>query len=144
MVIYADTSFLVSLYGRDTNSARAQTLVMEFETPLIYTPFQRHEARNAVRLACFRREITAPECQAVLAAIEMDKRSGVLAETPVAWAEVYDVAEELSAAHTETLGTRAADILHVANAAALGATLFLSFDTRQKALAAAAGLRVMP
>ena len=138
MVIYADTSFLVSLYGRDTNSARAQTLVMEFETPLIYTPFQRHEARNAVRLACFRREITAPECQAVLAAIEMDKRSGVLAETPVAWAE------ELSAAHTETLGTRAADILHVATAAALGATLFLSFDTRQKALAAAAGLRVMP
>jgi predicted nucleic acid-binding protein len=57
---------------------------------------------------------------------------------------VDDVAEELSAAHTETLGTRAADILHVATAAALGATLFLSFDTRQKALAAAAGLRVMP
>ena len=68
----------------------------------------------------------------------------MLAESPVAWAEVYAGAEALSAAHTETLGMRAADVLHVAAAVALGVTIFLSFDTRQKALAATAGMQVMP
>ena len=144
MVVYADTSFLVSLYGRDANSPRAHALAAGIEAPLVYTPFLRHETRNAIRLARFRKEITAHECQAVLAAIEADKHSGVLAEIPVAWAEVYAGAEALSAAHTETLGTRAADVLHVAAAVALGVTIFLSFDTRQKALAATAGMQVMP
>ena len=144
MVAYADTSFLVSLYGRDANSAPAQELAANLAAPLAFTPFLRHEARNAIRLAFFRKEITAHECEAVIAALEADTKTGALIETPVAWAEVYAEAEALSAAHTGKLGTRASDVLHVAAAAALGAKDFYTFDTRQKALAVKAGMKVRP
>lgn len=142
MVAYADTSFLVSLYGRDANSAPAQELAAKLAAPLAFTPFLRHEAHNAIRLALFRKEITALECEAVIAAFETDTKSGALVETPVAWAEVYVEAEALSAAHTGNLGTRASDVLHVASAAALGAREFYTFDNRQKALAVKAGMKV--
>jgi predicted nucleic acid-binding protein len=144
MVAYADTSFLVSLYGRDANSAPAQELAAKLAAPLAFTPFLRHEARNAIRLALFRKEITELECESVIAAIEEDTKNGKLLETPVVWAEVYAEAEALSAAHTGKLGARASDILHVAAAIALGARHFYTFDTRQKALAVKAGMKVTP
>lgn len=144
MVAYADTSFLVSLYGQDANSALAQPLAAALKAPLAFTPLLRHEARNAVRLAVFRKEINPDECQAVLAAIEADVKTGVLVESPVAWAEVYAEAEALSAGHTEKLGTRAGDLLHVAAAAVLGVKDFFTFDARQKALAMKAGMKVKP
>ena len=56
----------------------------------------------------------------------------------------YAATEALSAAHTEKLGTRASDVLHVAAAAALGVKEFYTFDARQKALAVKAGMKVKP
>ncbi len=144
MVAYADTSFLVSLYSRDANSGPAQEMASKLSAPLAFTPFLRHESRNALRLAVFRKEITPEECQSVLAALEADVQTGSLVETPVSWAEVYTEAEALSAAHTAKLGIRASDILHVAAAIALGAREFYTFDTRQKALAVKAGMKVKP
>ncbi len=144
MVAYADTSFLVSLYGRDANSAPAQELASGLAGPLAFTPFLRHEARNAIRLAVFRKEITPGECQSVIAAIEADIQTGALVETPVAWAEVYAETEALSAAHTAKLGMRASDVLHVAAAATLGVRDFYTFDARQRALAVKAGMKVRP
>jgi predicted nucleic acid-binding protein len=144
MVAYADTSFLVSLYGQDANSAPAQELATSFLAPLPFTPLLRHETRNAIRLGVFRKEITADESQTVIDAIETDIKTGALCETPVAWAEVYAEAEALSAAHTRTLGIRASDVLHVASATALGAKEFYTFDVRQKALAVKAGMKVRP
>jgi predicted nucleic acid-binding protein len=144
MVAYADTSFLFSLYGHDANSARAQTMGNALKVPLAFTQLQRHELRNAFRLAVFRRVMTSDRCAAVLAAIEVDTKTGVLVETPVSWAEVYVGAEALSAAHSKTLGTRGFDVLHVAAAIALETKSFLTFDARQKFLAAKAGLKVKP
>jgi len=51
---------------------------------------------------------------------------------------------ELAAAHTEKLGVRSIDLLHVGLALALQATDFLTHDARQAMLANAAGLRVKP
>ena len=144
MVAYADTSFLFSLYGHDANSAQARPIGDAFKDPLAFTPLHRHELRNAFRLAVFRKAMTVERCQAVLAEIEADTKTGALVETPVAWAEVFAEAEALSAGHTETLGTRAFDVLHVAAAAALGAKAFYTFDARQKALAVKAGMKVKP
>ena len=144
MVAYADTSFLVSLYSRDSNSGAAQKMASDLSTPLALTPFMRHESCNALRLAVFREEITPAECQLVLAAIEADIKVGALVETPVSWAEVYTEAEALSAAHTAKLGIRTSDILHVAAAIALGVREFYTFDARQKALAVKAGMKVKP
>jgi predicted nucleic acid-binding protein len=144
MVAYADTSFLYSLYGHDANSAQARIMGNALKVPLAFTPLQRHELRNAFRLAVFRKVMNVERCEAVLAEIEADTKAGVLVETPVSWAEAYTEAEALSAAHSKTLGTRGFDVLHVAAAVALGTKNFLTFDARQKALAVKAGLKVKP
>jgi predicted nucleic acid-binding protein len=53
-------------------------------------------------------------------------------------------AERLSALHSERLGTRILDILHVAAALVNGSRVFITFDIRQAKLAKAAGLKVKP
>jgi predicted nucleic acid-binding protein len=142
MVIYADTSFLFSLYARDANSDQANRLITKRGMPLIWTALQRHELRNAFRLSNFRGEISKTECLNLIHTLEQDALNGVLIETNINWKEAYSVAEKLSNSHTQTLGSRGFDILHVAVALSLGTTEFLSFDIRQKKLAKAAKLRV--
>ena len=144
MVIYADTSFLFSLYGHDANSAQAWPIGDSLHAPLAFTPLQRHELRNAFRLAAFRKVMTVARLRAVLAEVEADAKAGALIDTPLAWAEVFAEVEALSAAHTESLGIRALDVLHVAAAAALGVREFYTFDARQKALAVKTGMKVRP
>ncbi|MDD4118560.1 MAG: type II toxin-antitoxin system VapC family toxin [Kiritimatiellae bacterium] len=144
MVVYTDSSFLFSLYAQDANTSRAAELAAAFTGALLFTPLQRFELRNALRLSVFRGDIAEGEYRRLLEQIEADTKTGVLAETPVSWAEVFAEAEALSAAHTGKTGTRALDVLHIASAAALGAKTFYTFDARQKTLAAKAGMRVKP
>ncbi len=75
-----------------------------------------------------------------MTAIEADLEAGNLIETPLAWVEVLDRAERLSAAHTPPLGVRTLDLMHIAAAGSLRAKRFLTCDARQLALARAAGL----
>ena len=144
MVAYADTSFLLSLYTADANHNTAVDLVKRETYSFPFTAFQRHEVRNAVRLQVFRKDITEPERDAVLRNVEADFQDGFLVDTGLAWPFVFTEVEKLSAVHTERLGIRGMDVLHVAIARAIGALEFLTFDARQKALAAAAGLRAIP
>jgi predicted nucleic acid-binding protein len=144
MVAYADTSFLFSLYAQDANTVRAAKIVETLDVSLVLTPLQRHELRNAFRLAAFRGDITGEECQKLLETFNGDIHSGTLVETPVAWAEVFTEAEALSTAHTKKIGSRGFDVLHVAAAAALGAKILFTFDARQKALAVKSGIKVRP
>jgi predicted nucleic acid-binding protein len=51
-------------------------------------------------------------------------------------------ARQLSTAHTDRLGTRAIDLLHVACALLLECEVFLTFDERQAELAKSEGLKV--
>jgi len=71
-----------------------------------------------------------------------DLAAGVLLAASPPLADVMIEAEHLSALHSDTLGTRSLDILHVAAALVLGVAPVLTFDTRQAALARAAGLKV--
>jgi len=50
----------------------------------------------------------------------------------------------MSEQHSAVNGARSLDILHVASAKMLNATEFISFDNRQRTLAAASGFRVAP
>ena len=144
MVAYADTSFLLSLYTADANHETAVELLKRIKTALPLTLFQRYELRNAARLQVFRKDMTEQDRESVLRNIEADLRDGFLVEAGLAWPAVFAEAEALSAAHTERLGTRGMDILHVAAARAIGAQDFWTFDARQKALAVKAGLKVKP
>ena len=144
MVAYADTSFLLSLYTADAHHEKAESLVHRMGLPLVFTPLQRHELQNAVRLSVFRKDMNAQEGGAVLDCIQADLRTGFLQETNLVWTELFNISEVLSAEYTEALGTRGMDVLHVAAARTVGATDFLTFDGRQKVLAEKAGFKVRP
>lgn len=144
MVVYADSSFLVSTYLPDDHSESADRTLAKLSQPLIFTSLQRHEVRNAVRLSVFRKEISRGECVALLAQIDRDVRDGILLHTQIDWRNAYREVERLGAVHTEKMGLRAADLLHVALAVLVAAERFLTFDARQRKVAAAEGLRVGP
>ena len=140
MKSYADSGFLCSLYAPDAHTSRAVARMKRQTMPLAFTWLHRLELRNALRLRVFRREITLPQRDASLNAMLADLAGGVLLAAALPLAEVMTEAERLSALHSERLGVRSLDILHVAAALVLGLPEFLTFDTRQAALAKAARL----
>ena len=142
MTGYADTGLLCSLYAPDAHTGRAVARLRRQPLPLPFTWLHQLEFRNALRLRVFRGEITPGQRDASLNAMLADLAGGVLAATAPPLAEVMTEGERLSALHSETLGTRSLDILHVAAAVVLGRRVFLTFDRRQAALAVAAGLNV--
>lgn len=142
MRVYADTSFLVSLYGADEHSPAARACVEEMGAPLPYCDLQRFETENAVRLLCFRRIYTAQQSRSMLAAMQQDQAAGFLPVVTLDWSDVLGRARAASEQHTVAGGHRVMDILHVAAASSLGARMFLSFDVRQQALARLQGLEV--
>jgi predicted nucleic acid-binding protein len=144
MPAYADTSFLARVYTPHADSTKALTWMQRAAEALPFTSLHRHELRNAVRLRVFRGEITAEQRKEVFREIDADLADNILAHTTIPWTDAFQEAESLAAAHTETLGVRSFDLLHVGMAVALGATEFLTFDARQAALAKAAGLKVKP
>jgi predicted nucleic acid-binding protein len=144
MPSYADTSFLAAVYSPEPGSIKALAIMQRLREPLPFSPFHRHELRNAIRLRVFRKEITVEQRKAALAEIDSDLQEEILAHTPIPWTDTFRQAEDLAAAHTEALGVGSFDLLHVGLALVLGATEFLTFDTCQAALAKAAGLKVKP
>ena len=140
---YADSSFLVSCYVVDTHTPRAKTVLSEIRAPLVFTALHALEMRNAFQLGVFRKLLSVGEAAAAWANLQKDLRTGRLVRTIVKWPAVFRVATRLSQRHSVTTGTRSLDILHIASARTVRAAEFLSFDTRQIALAAVIGLKVV-
>jgi predicted nucleic acid-binding protein len=139
---YADTSFLVRIYLTQSDSPKALAFMRGFRDPLPFTPLHRHELRNALRLAVFRKEIDMERRNAAFAAIDSDLADGILAHVPVTWTDAFREAEHLGKTHTETLGIRGVELLHAGIALTLGAKRFLTFDLRQVEVAKSAGLNI--
>lgn len=142
MMEYTDTGFLCSLYAPDAHTARAAAAMSGMESPVAFLWIHQLEFRNALRLRVFRKEIRPVQRDASLNLLLTDLASGVLVHTEVRHSELIMEGERLSAMHSERLGTRSLDILHVAAALVLGCTVFHTFDQRQGKLAKAAGLSV--
>jgi predicted nucleic acid-binding protein len=140
---YADTSFLISLYTPDANSAEAAEAFANAPAPLLLTPFGEAEFVNTIELRVFRREIEKAQANASLQALHDDVNSGVIIHRAVP-ATAYERAIVLSQRHTRRLGTRGMDVLQVAIAIELGVDVFITFDLRQRRLARAVGLPVRP
>jgi predicted nucleic acid-binding protein len=138
---YADTGFLCSLYAPDAHTRLAVARMARQTLPLPVTWLHQLELRNALRLRIFRGEITPEQRDASLNAMLADMAAGTLAHAESPLADLTVEAERLSARHSERLGTRSLDVLHVAGALVLGFPELLTFDHRQHALAVAAGLK---
>ena len=142
MRVYADTSFLVRIYLTQSDSQKALKFMRDFREPLPFTPLHRHELRNALRLAVFRKEIDATRRQAAFEDVESDLEDAILTHVPISWTDAFRDAEQFGKDNTEVLGVRGVDLLHAGVARALGVKQFLTFDSRQAELAKAAGFRV--
>ena len=121
MKAYADTGLLCSLYAPDAHTGEAIARMSRLPQPLPLIWLHQLELRNALRLRVFRGEITTGQRDAALNAFLADSAGGIYASANPALGEVMMEAERLSASHSEKLGTRSLDILHVATALVLGA-----------------------
>jgi predicted nucleic acid-binding protein len=140
--VYADTSFLVSLYTPDANSGQASAQMRVIEGPVWLTAFAELELTNAFELRLFRRELAVSEIEAARSAFREDLESGVFSLKPLP-VVVFEKARQIARKRTARLGTRTLDVLHVAAALVLGTSEFYTFDRRQSRLAAIEGLRVL-
>jgi predicted nucleic acid-binding protein len=131
---YADPSFIVSLYSLDVNSVAAAGAMQAFSGECFLTTFGELEIVNAMGLRVFRKEVSPAQAQASLRAFERDVRDGVFQLRELT-DSVFMRAHQLSRQTTAKLGTRTADLLHVAAALELGVDFLYSFDLHQRKLA---------
>ena len=140
MKAYADPSFIVSLYSPDTNSAPAAR-TMRTPAECFLTTFGELEVINAMGLRVFRKEVSAPQAQSSLVEFEKDLRQGVFHLRGLS-DSLLERARQLSRQTTAKLGTRTADLLHVAAALELEAEYLYTFDLHQRKLAQSLRLKL--
>ncbi len=144
-MIYCDSSFLLALLlPGDFFHAHAAPVAARFTESLPYTLLSELEVTNSIRRALQAGIITRAAHDAAFRQIEADLANGILARADVPQSEHYRTARELSRRHTPEIAARALDILQTAAALLLGADTICSFDERQRELAKAAGLKLLP
>ncbi|MGH9398592.1 MAG: type II toxin-antitoxin system VapC family toxin [Terriglobia bacterium] len=142
MIVYADTGFLISLYGDDDNSAAA-TALLKSKPVFMLTPLGEAEFMNAVELRVFHKQWMRRQAHAVREDFLQDYGAGVFQIEPLG-PEVWQAALIFSRRHTATLGVRTLDLLHVAAVSVLKPDAFYSFDKRQRKVAKAERLPLLP
>ena len=143
LLIYLDTSLVVSLYCLDVNSSKAANLLQTATDTLLITTLVELEAVNAFGLKEYRREITSRQAATSFHNFDKALRSGAFQIRAIN-ESAYERARQLSQQLTPQLGTRTADLLHVAAALELGAATLFTFDLQQRKMAEAAGLKLNP
>jgi hypothetical protein len=144
MTGFADTGFIISLYLEESTSKAADKALTGWSEPLPLTPLITLEFRNALNLAIPRGRISEAERDEIWRRFQGHIAAGTFVEMAIPSAELHAAARRLSDRHTPMLATRSLDLLHVAAAVSLGATVFYSFDERQRKAAAGEGLEVRP
>lgn len=140
-MIYLDPSVIFSLYGVDSNTPAAVSLVRDASEPLVLTPFCELETFNAFSLGLFRMELSESEAGRLRHDFELDLEAGVYQLSPLP-AGAFTRAKALAEKITPSIGVRAADLLHIAAALELGAKSLYTFDQKQHTAAQAAGLTI--
>lgn len=141
MRTYVDTSFLASLYSPDANSPAAARTMQTSAGDRVLTTFGELELANALELRVFRKEVSAAQAGSSWKDFEQDLRSGVFQLRPLS-DQVFERARQLVRQTTAQLGTRTADLLHVAAALELEVDSLFSFDQQQRKLAHAVKLKL--
>jgi predicted nucleic acid-binding protein len=141
--VYVDPSALTRLYFDQSGSREMVGWRRKIEGALPVTHHGRAEIVNAIALALFRGALTAKDAARAWGWMDTDFAEGHLVQADILWRAALNRASELSRSFTPTVGARSLDVLHVACAIEMGLHYFVSFDTRQKALAKAAGLKLL-
>lgn len=138
MRLAADSSFLVPLYLEARAAETIERFLAEDSKVVSVSELARIEVLNVL--------LRDTELGAA-ARFEADLKEGQrLRAESVDWPDALAQAESLARRFTRTLRPGGHDLVLVAAAVVMGASWFLSFDrySRQRTLAAAAGLKVWP
>jgi len=136
---YFDSSAIVASYVPEPGSRKARkALLAVVSAP--FTPLLDLEVRTALRRMAGSGRLTSSESASVLSLVDDDVAAGRLWKAPLDLHATVARAESLSARHAQRFLSRSLDMLHVAAALELGCTRFVTLDSRQARLAAAAGL----
>ena len=142
-MIYLDTSALLKLYIREPDSEAVQAYVMAQDDPLPVWELQQVELINAFRLKVFWGDLKGGQAEQLIELFEQRMHRGQYFFPDIDRAELMMTFRALSR-ETLRMGCRTMDILHVACALQLAPQRFISFDERQRRLAAHAHLTVLP
>jgi predicted nucleic acid-binding protein len=144
-LIFADSSFLVSLYlPNDRFSALARAISISFRDAIAYPLLVELEFTNTIWRAVGEKRIPARLATSLLGAVDRDLAEGFLVRRGLNAVAHYRHSIKLSTEYAARYLTRTLDVLHVAAAWLLEAKILASFDERQRRLAASAGLKLLP
>lgn len=143
---YADASFIVALFvrGDDHWEEAWRWWRAEHGPTLTVTRLGLFEAENTIHALLTSGRVRTADGNQALEGIHRALVEGILIRRNIAEHHLYPAATRLSQHHTKAITFGALDILHVAAARHLHATHLLSFDQRQRTLATAEGLEVLP
>jgi predicted nucleic acid-binding protein len=141
-MIYLDTSAFIKLYLHEDGSADVHGLVVSQQDPLPVWYLTELEFLNAVRFKVFLAEMSSDEAERIVALYRDRKRSGQYFAPLLDPIALHELSLQLTM-RTPVIGCRALDIMHVAAARLCDATLFITADKRQAALAEVEGGRTV-
>jgi predicted nucleic acid-binding protein len=152
MRAYADTSFLVKLLTQEPGTIAAVGDYRRLgRPPVFFLPLHGLEVGNAIRQRAFHQRHTrgpserpaiTREREASLALLEKLISRRAFIQISLDMDPAFERARRLSEKHTERLGCRGFDLLHVALALELECEAFLTADRSQAILARTEGLEV--
>jgi predicted nucleic acid-binding protein len=141
-MIYVDTSAIVKLYIKETDSLSISEWLKNNNEPIPLTSLIELELINALKLKQFRKEISNEDFEKINLKLREHEERGVYYRPSMDWIGVFNYAFDLSKKHTANIGSRSLDILHVASALFLKKDIILTFDERQAQLSSVAGLKI--
>lgn len=141
---FADASFIVSLCSTDKHTPVARAWMRQNDPVMRTSRLALFEAENAIHVLRLNGSLTDAQELKGLETLRRFTLEGFIELWEVPVRRLYPAARRLSQFHTQKAGYGAMDILHVASALDMGATVFLSFDQRQRQLASAEGMQVQP
>jgi len=142
---YFDSGLLFKLYWQEPNTPAAQTIVLQYQPPILLSRFNEVEMLHVARRKTWLRGptgqplLTAAQFQAGLTLLEQDPANGIVARLEVDYEEAFDAALELSRKHGQTIPVKTADLLHVAMME-FGFEHFVTADKQQHDFATRVGI----
>ena len=144
MIVYCDTSFLVSFFNEeDINYQAARELAGKFARhDFILCEVHQLELPAAVRAAAHRDQSPIPEhiARRVINRFDRAKTGKLFQNKEVSMADSVSMARSLGEAHGWQERHTTFDLWHLAAAWSLSAGAFLTFDKRQKQVAGLLGM----
>ena len=138
-MVYADSSFLASVYLKDAHSATAIKMIAT-RPELCLTPLHVAECFHAFMQQAYFGKITESDASWLCDLLIQDRSIKIWAETAMP-EHAFESCTELARRYGRKFGVRTLDSLHVACALELKAERFWTFDERQAKLAKAEGLK---